>query len=268
MSRPRDRVCLESGLRLDINRLARRGFIKPGSFTGPVGIWWTDNFGEATATGVITADMSGRIEGWFQILIGDLDQRIILVARPRHFGGRQWFFVCPYLNRRATVLWMPPGAHAFACRQKWERQVAYASLRVGGPKRRADRRWRRDAEPASGGRMGREPAGHLRHRLLVRRDEGGARVAGRLGEAAAADRIEIGIRIGAERDLCCIGKAESTGAVAIHRLFVAGCDTDHPRLIDAIRPRQVPAPQRRRRRNKAQPALIPVAVFQPKTTAR
>jgi hypothetical protein len=71
--------------------------------------------------------MSGREEGWFNIKIGQLDQRIILVARPRHFGGRQWFFMCPYLNRRAMVLWMPPGARYFACRQNWGRRVAYAS---------------------------------------------------------------------------------------------------------------------------------------------
>lgn len=31
------------------------------------------------------------------------------------------------MNRRAMVLWMPPGAHSFACRQRWGRQVAYNS---------------------------------------------------------------------------------------------------------------------------------------------
>jgi hypothetical protein len=25
------------------------------------------------------------------------------------------------------VLWIPPGAHSFACRQRWGRSVAYAS---------------------------------------------------------------------------------------------------------------------------------------------
>lgn len=126
--RPRYRACLESGLKLDINRLARHGFIKPGATTGPVGIKWTDSyFNEQKAFGMITADMSGTDEGWFRIQIGRLDQRIILVARPRHFGGRQWFYICPYMNRRAMVLWMPPGARDFRCRQSWGRQVAYAS---------------------------------------------------------------------------------------------------------------------------------------------
>ena len=36
-------------------------------------------------------------------------------------------FMCPHLRSLATVLWMPPGADTFACRQRWGRQVAYAS---------------------------------------------------------------------------------------------------------------------------------------------
>jgi hypothetical protein len=128
MPRSLQRVTLEGGLKLDINLLARFGLIRPGAATGPVGIRWTSNYtGDEITTGIITAHMSGTVEGWFRIQIGSLDQRIITVARPRHFGGRQWFFMCPCLNRRCMVLWMPPGAPSFACRQRWERQVAYAS---------------------------------------------------------------------------------------------------------------------------------------------
>ena len=127
MPRPCQRARLESGLKLDLNRLARRGFIDPGGYKGS-GISWTNNYtGEQIASGLITADMATARTGWFRIQIGSLDQRIHLVARPRHFGGRQWYFVCPYANRRVSVLWMPPGAWDFACRQEWGRQVAYAS---------------------------------------------------------------------------------------------------------------------------------------------
>ncbi len=72
--------------------------------------------------------MRGQDEGWFGIQLGDtLDQRIILIARPRHFGGRQWYFICPYMNQRVSVLWKPPGARYFSCRQEWEGSVAYNS---------------------------------------------------------------------------------------------------------------------------------------------
>ena len=127
MPRPLQRVRLESGLKLNLNRLARRGFIKPGAITGPVGIAWTDDTGQQIASGYITADMSGEQTGWLNIRLGRLDQCIYLVARRRHFGGRQWFFKCPHLHSLATVLWMPPGAHSFACRERWGTRVAYAS---------------------------------------------------------------------------------------------------------------------------------------------
>jgi hypothetical protein len=127
MPRPLQRVRLESGLKLNLNSLARRGFIKPGAITGPVGIAWTDGTGQQIASGYITADMSGEQGGWLRIRLGRLDQRIFLMARRRHFGGRQWFFICPHLHSLATVLWMPPGAHSFACRERWRGQVAYAS---------------------------------------------------------------------------------------------------------------------------------------------
>src|SRR6516225_3390783 len=127
MPKPLQRVRLESGLKLDLNRLIRRGFIRPGVITGAVGIAWADKYtGDEIASGLITANMSG-IEGWFRIQLGDLDQRILLTTKRRHFGGRQWYFVCPYTKRPASVLWKPPGAQSFASRQKWQRQVAYAS---------------------------------------------------------------------------------------------------------------------------------------------
>lgn len=128
MPRPRERVCLQDGLKLDINRLAQKGFVKPRTKVGPYGIRWTYTYtDEAVAFGRTTANMEGTIEGWFRIQIGNLDQWIILVPRPRHFGGYQWYFMCPVMNHQCSVLWMPPGAKKFASRQSWGRQVAYAS---------------------------------------------------------------------------------------------------------------------------------------------
>jgi hypothetical protein len=70
--------------------------------------------------------MSGPQEGWLR-LQGDFDEWFTLVARPRPFGGRQWYFMCPAMNRPVSVLWRPPGARRFRSRQAWGRQVAYAS---------------------------------------------------------------------------------------------------------------------------------------------
>ncbi len=128
MPRPGYRARLENGLKLYINRLVRRGFIRLGASTGPVGIRWSSSYWGDIATGIITADMSGEdaTHGWFLVKIGSLDQRIHLVARPR-LRWSAMVFMCPYLNRRCMVLWMPPGAHDFGCRQRWGRSVAYDS---------------------------------------------------------------------------------------------------------------------------------------------
>jgi hypothetical protein len=127
MPRPRERVCLRDGLKLDLNRLARKGFIKHGTNIGGRGITWTHSYWGEIATGTIRADMSGTDGGWFRIQLGSFDQWITLVSRPRHFGGRQWYFMCPIMNRPASVLWKPSGATRFCSRQSWGRQVAYQS---------------------------------------------------------------------------------------------------------------------------------------------
>jgi hypothetical protein len=114
-------------LKLDINLLARRGLIAPGLATGPHAIRWVNSNGQVIASGWISADMRGDVEGSFHIQIGALDQAITLVTLPRHYGGGQWFFVCPVMNRRVSVLWLPRGAQHFASRHAWPGQVAYRS---------------------------------------------------------------------------------------------------------------------------------------------
>jgi hypothetical protein len=124
MSRPRQRIPLEKGLKLDLNLLVRRGLFR----SAPVlcaSISWV-NSGNVRASGLILGHLSAR-RGSMWVHLGPLEQSVDLVAVPRNFGGVQWFFVCPIMRCHASVLWMPPGARQFACRQTWGRQVAYAS---------------------------------------------------------------------------------------------------------------------------------------------
>jgi hypothetical protein len=127
MPRPRYRACLQDGLKLDLNRLARKGFIKFGANVGIRSITWSSSYWGEIARGQITADMTDPNHAWLRITIGGFAQQMSLVCRPRHFGGHQWFFLCPVTHRRATVLWKPPGANKFCSRQAWGRQVAYRS---------------------------------------------------------------------------------------------------------------------------------------------
>jgi hypothetical protein len=128
MPRHRKRACLQQGLKLDLNQIARQGLLKPGAHSGPFVIRWTNTCSqEEIARGLISADMQGGIEGSLRIQIGGLDQTIILIPSLRHYGGCQWYFMCPRLNRRASVLWMPSGARRFASRYAWLGKVAYSS---------------------------------------------------------------------------------------------------------------------------------------------
>jgi hypothetical protein len=95
MPKPRQRVCLQHGLKFDINKLARQGLLQPGAKAAPFMFRWTNNYtGETVATALITTHLLDYA-GWFRIQMGELDQWIDLVS----FGGRH----------------------------EWETQVAYAS---------------------------------------------------------------------------------------------------------------------------------------------
>jgi hypothetical protein len=127
MPRPCQRVCLQDGLKLDLNRLIRNGFIRRGALVRGL-IRWSHPYWDHIATGTYAADLTGERDGWLEIEIAGRYQRINLIACPRPYGGRQWYFICPQLGRRASVLWRPPGANCFRSRQGWGRHVvAYAS---------------------------------------------------------------------------------------------------------------------------------------------
>jgi hypothetical protein len=126
MARPRERIRLEDGLKIDLNKLRVQAVLQ-GETTQRVICWDPRYSGDARTIGVLTCRIVGATRGSMRLLLRSLDQSIDLVAAPRHFGGAQWFFLCPFLRRRASVLWMPPGRSCFASRQAWGSQFAYAS---------------------------------------------------------------------------------------------------------------------------------------------
>jgi hypothetical protein len=84
MPRPRERAILESGLKLNVDRLVRRG----SPVRGPNIIRWTWTYtGEEIASGLVSADMRNPRDAYLDIQLGGLNQRIRLTTEPRHFGG-------------------------------------------------------------------------------------------------------------------------------------------------------------------------------------
>ena len=126
MARPRIRIELEDGLKLDLNKLNVQG-VSQGEMTQHVICWNPRYSGSARTIGVLICRLASATRGSMRLLLRSLDQSIDLVALPRHFGGVQWYFVCPLLRQRASVLWMPAGESCFASRQAWGSQFAYAS---------------------------------------------------------------------------------------------------------------------------------------------
>ena len=133
---------LELGLDLNINQMLREGFIEPGQMTELKDCHWLDDDGDINANARIAADMTkgptvanAARYGTMHIVADWIYPTIQLVARPRHFGGWQWYFVCPREGRHVSVLWSPPGQRFFAGRKSWG-NVAYLS-QYHGPGARA-----------------------------------------------------------------------------------------------------------------------------------
>ena len=123
MPRPRYRACLEDGLKLDLNHLARKGFIKACANIGPRGISWSNPHQGEIARGVISADMTNPDHAWFRLAIGSFAQQIT------------FFLSLAPLRRTPVVLSLPRDRRTCygALEAPWSRQVLeQASLGTKG----------------------------------------------------------------------------------------------------------------------------------------
>lgn len=120
MARARQRAYLDRGIRLDINELIRGG-IRSGNHRLDATI------GGSASKGLLTVRMEEPAR-FLRFQFQDFDQTIGLTIVPRPFGGVQWYFFCPMMGDRASVLWMPRGQNAFASQRYWQmRGRAYRS---------------------------------------------------------------------------------------------------------------------------------------------
>ena len=130
------RPTVEGSLTLDLPRLIKAGWLKPGSSTSGTLRWSNVGTGEEIASMGFEARL-GAEEGYIRLRWTSTNQlsrethqcenRINLVTSLQPFGGRRWWFVCPRTGQRATRLHLPPGADTFACRKAY--RLAYRSQR-------------------------------------------------------------------------------------------------------------------------------------------
>src|SRR5262245_59814534 len=140
------RPTVESGLTLNLPRLFKTGWLKPGAWTAGTLRWFAAGTDEETAS----MDFEARLgaEGgsirlhWTSANRSSgekrqCENRIILMTSLQPFGGRRWWFVSPYTGHRATRLHLPSGADTFACRKAY--RLAYRSQRQTPPDRALSR---------------------------------------------------------------------------------------------------------------------------------
>jgi hypothetical protein len=120
MPRDRQRLTLESGPKLDLAKLIPSGAGKPSSHIQCV---LTYGSGEMIRVDLKFRDHGGLLDLAYQ----GTRQTFSLMSSPRHFGGLQWYAVCPKAARWVRVLYRPLGATFFASRHAWGRRAAYAS---------------------------------------------------------------------------------------------------------------------------------------------
>jgi hypothetical protein len=126
MPRPRRRMLLDNGMSFNINVLVRAG-LKTGACK------------MRADTHEICAELVVDERHWWgrlRLQHPDFDQTLRLVAVARHFGGRQWYWLCPMTDDRCTVLYRPHGRTMFAGQKYWrQRRMAYRSQFLAPHKR-------------------------------------------------------------------------------------------------------------------------------------
>jgi hypothetical protein len=121
MPRNRARLTLESGPVLDLVKIMPNGTLPAGAQIRAV---MTCSTGELIRSEICLEEDSGALHLSFE----GRRQSFSLTSAARHFGGRQWYIVCPTTSRRVRVLYRPLGATSFASRHAWgRRRAAYAS---------------------------------------------------------------------------------------------------------------------------------------------
>ena len=106
---------------LDLAKMIRGGAGRPGARIHAV---YKFSTGQAVISDLCLDEHGGMMELSFE----GRRQSFQLAARARHFGGRQWYIICPSTSRRVRVLYRPLGAMWFASRHAWgHRRAAYAS---------------------------------------------------------------------------------------------------------------------------------------------
>lgn len=121
------RPTVEDGLTLDINKLRRDQFIRPGFSRGGT-LTWAETYSGRHIGSIGYQAFLGTEQGRLRLYYTttrsdgtkhDSDYWIDLATTSQPFGGRRWWFICPRTGKLVTKLHLPPGALTFASRRAY-----------------------------------------------------------------------------------------------------------------------------------------------------
>ncbi len=163
--RTRNRGSIEQALRLDMAKLRRMGFVRPGAIVSGSQHW--TRRGEPAGSISLTVNLSS-LDDAHAVLTYTADgkptvQRVRLAVTPCRFGGHRFYWLCPVTGRRCTVLAYAVGRFASrqAQRLTYATQSADALDRLRQARDKAEARvFGKDSHP--------RPRGANRERLVQR----------------------------------------------------------------------------------------------------
>lgn len=139
---------IESALCLDLRRMFKRGALRASCAVS--GGWqWTNADGDRVGSVSYQATL-GENDGTLTLNYSHRNRsserqavtcRIELETVLCHYGGRRWYFRCPYTHRRALKLYKWPCIDLFCHREAIRPQPTYTCQRVGGLDRINAQRW-------------------------------------------------------------------------------------------------------------------------------
>ena len=128
---------VERGRKLDLRELRRTGAFIPDGRCHRVDLTWQDpGLSKNVASMTIMYCASVEQEPRFAVAYiaklpnGDvmpIHDTFQLEAFPQPFGGHRWYFICPYIGKRAQVLYMPKGECYFGHRLSTDDRMQYRS---------------------------------------------------------------------------------------------------------------------------------------------
>ena len=123
---------VEDCLPLSIVKLLRERNLVAGQVMTGVLTWTTTRENRALEIVTYSSDLTANDHGWLRItsLDGRHVDQVSLTTTVPQFGGRRWWFVCPFSGARVGKLFRPAGVRCFAGRKA--HGLAYRSQREAG----------------------------------------------------------------------------------------------------------------------------------------